>query len=1080
MLVGRESELSALEDALLAANRGEGQIVLLAGEAGLGKSRLATELQRRALRIGMTVLWGGCSEAELCLPYLPFLEGIGNYLATSDLSQVREQLGPVRRELAPLFPQLQPESASHEQGDATQAKLRLFEAMVALLRVPADRNGVLLILEDMHWSDASTRELLDYTARRLAGMRLMILGTYRSDELHRKHPLAPLIQSWRRTKAAEVIELQPLPPDDIAGMVAAIFDNNEVTPEFRDLLHARSEGNPFVLEEFLKSALDRGDIYRGATKWERKSLNDMRLPQTVKDTILLRVERLSPEQTEILQTAAILGPSFSYESLLSLSGRDEPVVQAALHESIQQQLMEEDPKARGRYRFRHALTREAIYDDMIGPRREQLHGQAADMLAKDPGTAAMDLAFHLFAANRWVDAIPVGIKAAEDAKHGQAYREAAELYERMLEHVTEPRARAELLCRLGHAHFEALDPARAQRYLEQGIPLLEAEGQHRDAARYRMILGRCYWERSRPDAARAEYERAKATLEAEGPSEDLANAYIRLAGLDFFQLEHAKCRDMALRAIEVADAAGADSARIWAGVFLGGAMASLGQEDEGFAIMDASHRDAVARGLHWIARNALYNGIIERCILLRAKEALPRIALFHELQLSGRPTPLEVFAHADVMFCLGYPARARQLTEEALALARGADSTTQEVWLRRSLAGTLSALGKTGEALAMMPAREGQYELQDLTPFEQVLIRMHLEAGKQNLALDEALSLFARPHWGRSAEAAQLYDTAVEALLEAGRVGDAERLVSRTRDRAAQRDPYQQRMEGRLALESGDPARAREHLEAAVNRFAAAEYRLEEMRSRRALAEALLALEDRAAAEAQLRQVLEMAQDRSAVVEGDAARRALTAIGIEVGSALPPSVQPANEIEERLVTVLFVDIRGYTTMSARDAPDRMADTVASFHRWARQEIERHHGLVDKYEGDAVMATFNVTSPRLDHALQALQAAIAIRDKAMAASLPVGAGIAVGPAVVGRLTADGHVSAYGEVTNLASRLQGQAAAGEVLISEEAHRRTRDWLSGQRLTTTEEALQLKGLDQPVKSFRLRAESRAPASS
>ena len=180
------------------------------------------------------------------------------------------------------------------------------------------------------------------------------------------------------------------------------------------------------------------------------------------------------------------------------------------------------------------------------------------------------------------------------------------------------------------------------------------------------------------------------------------------------------------------------------------------------------------------------------------------------------------------------------------------------------------------------------------------------------------------------------------------------------------------------------------------------------------------------------------------------------------------------------MTVLFVDIRGYTGMTSREAPERLVDTVASFHRWARQEIERHHGLVDKYEGDAVMATFNVTSARLDHALHALQAAIAIRDKATAAGLPVGAGIAVGPAVVGQLTADGHVSTYGEVTNLASRLQGQAAAGEVLLSEEAYRRTRDWLSSQRLTAQGESLSLKGLEHPVTVFRLRSEAAAKTTS
>ena len=177
VLIGREGELSELEDALLAANRGDGQIVLLAGEAGVGKSRLASEVERRARKIGMTVLSGGCSEAELALPYLPFLEALGNYLTTVDLDQVRKELGSLRRELAHLFPQLEPEAESRETGDPTQAKLRLFEAILALLRIAGQQTGLLLILEDLHWSDASTRELLDYLTRRLRGTRIMLLGT---------------------------------------------------------------------------------------------------------------------------------------------------------------------------------------------------------------------------------------------------------------------------------------------------------------------------------------------------------------------------------------------------------------------------------------------------------------------------------------------------------------------------------------------------------------------------------------------------------------------------------------------------------------------------------------------------------------------------------------------------------------------------------------------------------------------------------------------------------------------------------------------------------------------------------------
>ena len=142
MLVGREYEVTELEDALLAANRGDGQIVLLAGEAGVGKSRLAAELERRAARIGMTTLSGGCSEAELALPYLPFLEALGNYLTDSNLSDVRRELGSLSREVAHLFPQLEPDAEPGGMGDPTQAKLRLFEAIIALLRIPAEKSGL--------------------------------------------------------------------------------------------------------------------------------------------------------------------------------------------------------------------------------------------------------------------------------------------------------------------------------------------------------------------------------------------------------------------------------------------------------------------------------------------------------------------------------------------------------------------------------------------------------------------------------------------------------------------------------------------------------------------------------------------------------------------------------------------------------------------------------------------------------------------------------------------------------------------------------------------------------------------------
>jgi predicted ATPase len=447
ILIGREEELSRLEDALLSANRGDGQVVLLAGDAGMGKTRLASELARRAAQQGMTVVVGGCSEAELALPYLPFLEAVGNHLVASDLETVRQRLGPIRRELAHLFPQLEPEGLPPDV-ESTQGRLRLFEAMLALLRIPAQETGLLVVIEDLHWADASTRELLDYLTRRLRSARILVLGTYRRDELNRRHPLLPMIQNWRRANSVTVVELEPLSPERVADMVTAIFDER-TRDETRDFLHARTEGNPFVLEEMLKVALDRGDIFRTESGWDRKALSEMRIPASVRDTILLRVDRLSEEQIAILRAASVLGADFSYAALVALSARDERAVQLAVEACVQQQLLWEEA---GRYRFRHALTREAVYEDMIAPQREALHSQGADILA-GLGAPAVEVTFHLLAAQRGDEALPLCLQAAGEAEAAYAHRDAISLYLRAMPFVLDPRLKAEVNCRLGAAHL---------------------------------------------------------------------------------------------------------------------------------------------------------------------------------------------------------------------------------------------------------------------------------------------------------------------------------------------------------------------------------------------------------------------------------------------------------------------------------------------------------------------------------------------------------------------------------------------------------------------------------------------------
>src|SRR5260370_24986940 len=343
---------------------------------------------------------------------------------------------------------------------------------------------------------------------RLRSTNVLVLARYGMDEMHRKHPLVPTIQGWRRSGQAQFIELQSLPPAAVADMVCAIFEERQVSDEFRDFFHERSEGNPFVLEEMLRDAVDRGDIYRTDSGWDRKALAEIRIPRNVRDTILHRLERLDRKDVAVLSAASVMGRSIDVKSLSAVAGVDEEAVLSALEASISAQLLEEEDRNSGRYRFRHALTRESIYEDMVVPRRQQLHARVADVLASRPDRVAVDLANHLLMAGRYDEAVGMCVAAADDAIRALAFRDAAELLERAAPYVPNPIERARMLCRAADSYSTNNQSATSNRLLEPAIAELESAGLDVEAAGQRVLLGRCFWELLRSDLAKEQFELA--------------------------------------------------------------------------------------------------------------------------------------------------------------------------------------------------------------------------------------------------------------------------------------------------------------------------------------------------------------------------------------------------------------------------------------------------------------------------------------------------------------------------------------------------------------------------------------------
>jgi len=1084
VLIGREEELSDLEDALLAANRGVGQVVLLAGDAGMGKTRLATELTRRAERMGMTVLTGGCSEADLALPYLPFLEAIGNYLAGADLERVRAELGPVRRELAHLFPQLDPEGVPSDSMDPVQGRLRLFEAMLALMRLPAAEGGLVIVIEDLHWADASTRELLDYLTRRLRNSRILVVGTYRRDEMHRRHSLLPLIQGWRRSSAATIVELEPLTPIKVAQMVTAIFDLSEgVRDDTRDFLHARTEGNPFVLEEMLKAALDRGDIYRTEAGWDRKALAEIRLPETVRDTILLRLDRLTEEERELLRAAAVLGYAFDYPTLVEVSGMDAHTVQSAVETCVQQQLMVAVEGRSGRFRFRHALTREAIYDDMILPRRERFHSRAADVLGASPGVPSTEICHHLLEAGRMEEAVPLALDAAAAAERTHAYQEAAELYEKVYRQVRDEGQLAEIICRMGVAHGLAGNRAAGRDYLADGIRRLEALGRVREGAGFRLPYARFLWEMGAAGEANREYQAARQTLEEFGPSAALALAYVRLAGMHIFQFEPAAAVEMADRAIAVAADVGAEEPRIWALNYKGGGLTGTGAVDEGIRLLDQAWREGLDLGLMSAGATALYNAGVMRVPALRAVNDMP--ALLPETERLG-DFPLRreysLLLRRVVAWLTGRYGVSLSLLDEVVDPVTGASEVTQ-LRTRTWRLDDLVELGRLDEAAAIMATLPtDQAELQER--FGQFIASMKLELALDRVAeassraaamLEVAARMRGGPRW-------LIVDFCSMALNSPEGLARLKEVVEEMSGEEVQPvlDFERDRVIARLALADGDLELAEKAARSTLALLIPAGYWDWAQWSRLLLGEILLRKGDRKGGLGELSALASEADERGAVMARRRAEAVASRFNLGLDPARPPAAagaepdrrEPTPATGERLVTVLFADVRGYTALSQEAAPADLVDRLGAFQRWATAEVERQHGIVDKFAGDALMATFNVSGGQVDHAGHAVRCAIALRDKAQALGLPIGCGLATGAAVVGALAPGANVSVVGQATNLAARLQAQAGPGEIILEAEAFRRSAPWLLEQGYRPEAAPYELKGFDAPVTGHRIAA--------
>jgi predicted ATPase len=535
ILIGRSSELERLRAALGTPTAGVSRTFLVAGEAGVGKTRLVEDVAAAVEAAGGRVLLGGCVDlGDGSLPYAPIVEALRRFVRRTDPADVEAIVGPARGELARLIPDLGPAEAAVTTALAIDsAQGRLFELVLGVLMRLAERSPVAVIVEDLHWSDRSTRDLLAFLVRNLREAPIGLVLTYRSDELHRRHPLLPFIAELERLGGVERLELAPFERRDSAAQLEAIA-GHALDPALIESIHARSGGNAFFAEELLVAAGEDGRS---------------ELPPTLRDVLLARVAGLREPTQEFLRVASAAGQRVDPSLLAAAAGLDDGAVYDALREAVGRQVLVPDPTAgTERYAFRHALLQEAVYDDLLPGERTRLHSAFARSLESrhggDPSVAA-ELAFHWFAAHDLARALESAVAAGLAAEAGYAFPEAVAQYERALElwdRVPDAEARAggdrvELLAAIASAARFA-EPARAVVYVQEAIALVGETGDPVRRALLHERLGRYAWIAGQGELANAGYREAMRLMPSDPPSAARARvvagyAQIRMLGARF-------------------------------------------------------------------------------------------------------------------------------------------------------------------------------------------------------------------------------------------------------------------------------------------------------------------------------------------------------------------------------------------------------------------------------------------------------------------------------------------------------------------------------------------------------------------
>jgi tetratricopeptide (TPR) repeat protein/archaellum biogenesis ATPase FlaH len=468
VFVGRESELKQLQSAFDGAISGQGALMMITGEPGIGKTALCEQLSTYVTLRGGRTLVGHCYEAgSLSLPYLAFVEALRSYVLSREVKELKEELGSGAADVARIVSEIRErlKIKLRTQKDPEEERYRLLQGVSEFLTNAANVQPMLVVLEDLHDADKGTLEMLTHVSRNLAGARLLIVGTYRDVEVDRSHPLSAALAELRRVSTYGRVLLRGLNADEVRRMMESIA-RESVPWGLAEAVHRQTEGNPLFVQEVIRYLAEEGLLARKEGRWRptRDTPLEMSIPEGLRDVIGKRLSLLSPECNQLLSVASVIGRDFALETLKVVTGIKEDIFVSALKEAVRLSILEErSQRGTVRYRFTHAFFRQTLYEEMIAPQRLKLHRQVAHSLetlyAKRLEEHATELAEHFSHSTDPTDlakAVSYAEIAAKRATDVYAYGEAVRLLEQALkvQEVLNPEDKAkkcDLILALGGA-----------------------------------------------------------------------------------------------------------------------------------------------------------------------------------------------------------------------------------------------------------------------------------------------------------------------------------------------------------------------------------------------------------------------------------------------------------------------------------------------------------------------------------------------------------------------------------------------------------------------------------------------------